>query len=236
MSLHQKRISAPKSWPIEKKTRKWIVRPSPGPHPYDRSIALTVILTDYLKYADTTREARRIIGARKVLIDGKPARDYKRGVGLMDVISLPASKEHFRVLVDHRGKIRLNRISADEAKFKLARIENKTTVKGGQCQLNLHDGRNIVLKKDKYKTGDVLKIEVPSQKIKGHIPFKEGSLVMMIWGKHVGQLASISEYEVIRNPLPNIVKFEEGFSTIKDYVFVIGTKTPEIATLEVSAE
>jgi len=235
MSLHQKRISAPRSWPIERKTHKWIVRPRPGPHPFDKCLALSVVIKDHLNIADTTREARRIIGARKILVDGVPVRDSKRGVGLMDVISVPASKEHFRVLLDNKGKIRLNRISADEAGYKLVRIENKTIVKKGVVQLNLHDGRNILLKKDNYRTGDVLKISLPDQKIKGHIPFVEGSVAIMIQGNHVGQLASISSYEIVRSPRPNIVTFKDGFSTIKDYVFVVGKRSPEISLLEVSS-
>ena len=45
-----------------------------------------------------------------------------------------------------------------DAKWKLHRIENKTIVKGKKVQLNLHDGRNIIVGKDEYKSGDVLKI------------------------------------------------------------------------------
>lgn len=30
---HLKRIAAPKTWPIKRKEHKWIVRPTPGPHP-----------------------------------------------------------------------------------------------------------------------------------------------------------------------------------------------------------
>ena len=78
-----------------------------------------------------------ICGACKVLVDGRPVKDRKYPVGFMDVISLPEIKENFRVLMDKRGKWVLVRISPEEAKFKLSRIENKTTVKGGRTQLNL---------------------------------------------------------------------------------------------------
>jgi len=44
-----------------------------------------------------------------------------------------------------------------DAEWKLCRIQNKTIVKGKKVQLNLHDGKNKLVEKDEYKTGDVLK-------------------------------------------------------------------------------
>ena len=40
--------------------------------------------------------------------------------------------------------------------------------------------------------------------------------------------------ETTRNPMPNIVEFHEGFNTIVDYVFMVGTEKSEIETAEVS--
>ncbi|KYK29468.1 MAG: 30S ribosomal protein S4e, partial [Candidatus Proteinoplasmatales archaeon SG8-5] len=176
------------------------------------------------------------IGARKIYVDGKPARDYKLPVGLFDVISIPETKEHFRVLMDRRGKFRLMRISKEEAKWKLVRIENKTVVKGGVTQLNLHDGRNLLLKKDARKTGDTLKIAIPEQKVLGAFELKEGNKAYLIGGSHIGQLGTVQEIEVTRSPKPNIVIFEDGFSTIKDYVFMVGTDVAQISLPEVDIQ
>jgi small subunit ribosomal protein S4e len=234
MSKHLKRLAAPRRWTIPKKTHKWTVKPSPGPHPISRAVPLLVALRDLLHFCDTAAEARRIIGAREILVDGIPTRDYKRPLGLMDVLSIPTANEYYRVLLDARGKLRLVEIPKKNAKWKLSRIENKTTVKGGKTQLNLHDGRNILLNKDSYKTGDVLKLALPSQKILDVYPFSEGNVAMIIGGKHAGQIAPINRYEVTRSPEPNVVHFD-NFSTIKDYVFVVGFTTPEITVPEVSA-
>ena len=152
---HLKRLVAPKTWVIERKTKKWAVRPSPGPHPMEKSIPLLLLIRDYLKYADTAREARRIIGNREVIVDGKPQTNPKFPCGLMDVISIPKIEEHYRILLDSKGILRLTPIAAEDAKWKLCRIDNKTTVKNGKIQLNLHDGRNIIADGN-YKTGDVL--------------------------------------------------------------------------------
>jgi small subunit ribosomal protein S4e len=57
---------------------------------------------------------------------------------------------------------------------------------------------------------------------------------MIIGGKHSGQIGTIENYKKVRGPKPNIVEFSEGFSTINDHVFVVGTKKPEITVPEVS--
>ena len=234
MSKHLKRLAAPRRWTIPKKTHKWTVKPSPGPHSKEHGIPVMVVIRDYIKHCDTGPEARRIIGAGMIHVDGDRIRDYKRPLGFMDVLSIPETKENFRVLLDNRGKIRMIKISKSEAKWKLTRIENKVTIKGGKVQLNLHDGRNILLKKNKYKTGDVLKIELPFQKILAEYTFEKGNTAMVIDGKHAGQIAPIFDYEVTRSSQPNIVHFKE-FSTIKNNVFVIGHDKPEITIPEASA-
>jgi len=235
MSKHMKRLTVPTSWPISRKTHVWATKPSPGPHPIRRSMPLLVVGRDLANYCDTAREARRIIGARKILVDGRPVRHYKMPVGLMDIISVPGTKENFRLLIDRLGKFRLMRITPDEAKWKLVRIEGKTTVKGGKTQLNLHDGRNILLDKNVRSTGTTLKIGIPSQKITGVHEFKEGNIAYLIGGSHIGELGTIKKVDITRSSKPNIVWFEDGFSTIKDYVFVVGEKTSDITIPEVKA-
>ncbi|MCK5038252.1 MAG: 30S ribosomal protein S4e [Thermoplasmata archaeon] len=232
MSKHMKRLTTPTIIPVPRKGIVWIAKASPGAHPIQRSVPIVVLLRDMLKICDTSREARRIIGQRKILIDGKPARDYKIPVGLMDVISIPETKEYFRLLIDNKGKFQTTRISPDEAKWKLSRIEDKTTLKKGKTQLNLHDGRNIILDKDQYSTGTVLKIQLPSQKILGSFDVKPGNKAYLVGGGHIGQVCEIEKHEMTRSPKPNQVSFKEGFSTIQTYVFVIGDKTPSLSIPE----
>lgn len=233
MSKHLKRLASPRTWTIPRKTEKWVVKPSPGPHPIERGIPLLLGIRDFLKLGNISSESKRIIGNGDVLVDGKVTRQYKHPIGLMDVVSIPKLNLNYRILLDARGKLRFIKISKDKAKWKLVRIENKTVVTGGQTQLNLHDGRNILIKKDKYKTGDVLMINIPSQKILSHFSFEPGNLAMLIGGNHVGEFATITRYEEIKNPRPNIVYFE-GFSTIKDYVFIVGHEKPEITAPDVN--
>jgi len=235
MSKHLKRLAAPKVLRIPRKVHKWTVKPAPGPHPADRCIPLLILVRDMLGYADTGKEAKRIIGAREIYVDHRVVRDHKFPVGFMDVVSIPKVNEHYRILLDRLQRLRPIPIDEEHSKWKLVRIENKTVVKGGKIQLNLHDGRNILLDKNAYKTGDVLKIELPSQKIIDVFELKKGNMAMIIGGKHAGTIATIERYEVLRSPKPNVVWFKEGFSTTKNNVFVVGTKKPEITVPEVKA-
>ncbi len=233
MSNHMKRLAAPRMWKIPRKEKTFVVKPSPGPHPAEQSLPMVVVLRDVLHVCDTKREAKKILASRAVKVDGRVITDIKFPVGFMDVITV--GDLNYRAMYDVNGNIRMVEIPKDHAEWKLVRIENKTAVKGGKIALNLHDGRNIVLDKNDYKTGDVLKIKVPTQEIIGHYPLKSGSVAMIIGGTHRGQVAHIKEYRVTRNSSENIVEFEEGFETVKRNVFVVGVGKPEVTVPEVSA-
>ncbi len=225
---------APKAWSIPRKRYKWVINPSPGPHPVNRCIPLLLVLRDMLHYCDNAREAKSVVRSRRVVVDGRLVRDPGFPLGLMDTMSLPDVGEHYRILVDTRGRFQLVPIKDREAEWKLARIENKTVLRGGRIQLNLSDGRNI-LSKDGHSTRDTLKIALPGQEIMDAYPFQEGSVALLIGGKHVGQLGHIAEVIVERSSRPNVVLFAEGFSTIQDYAFVVGKQKPVIAFPESSA-
>lgn len=235
MRKHIKRMAAPKTWAIPRKTSHWVTKPRPGPHGTAESIPLLSVVRDMLKLCDNSREARFIIGSREISVDGKVVTDYKFPVGLMDVVTVNRTKQSYRMLVDYKAKLRLVPIEDAEKGWKLVRIDDKTTVRGGKTQLNLHDGRCILLPKDQYKTGDVLKIELPSQKVLKAYKLEKGSLALLIGGSHPGTIQTVEDYQVRRGSAPNLVTFKEGFSTVKENVFVVGDKTPEIRLLEAKA-
>jgi small subunit ribosomal protein S4e len=228
-----KRLAAPRKWAIPRKTEIWVVKSSPGPHKIDNSIPLMLVVRDKIKLCDNAKEARYIIGKREIMVDGKIVTNYKHPVGLMDVVSIPKQKEHYRVMLDARGKLKLIPIPVEESRWKLLRINNKTVIKGGKTQLNFHDGRNILLDKNQYRVCDVLKIELATKKILGVYTFEKGNIAMLIGGKHIGHLAVITNTKETRSPMPNIVTFED-FSTSQDHVFVVGRETPEITLPEES--
>jgi small subunit ribosomal protein S4e len=232
---HMKRMTAPRSWAVARKTSYWVSKPSPGPHGKLESVPLLSVVRDMLKLCDNSREARFIIGSRMLSVDGKVVTDYKFPVGLMDVVTIKKTEQGYRMLLDYKGRFQLLPIEANEMGWKLARVDDKTVIRGGKVQLALHDGRSIVLPKDQYKTGDVLKIDLPSQKIQKSFKLDKGSVALLIGGSHPGTLQTIESYQVRRGSAPNIVSFKEGFTTVKENVFVVGDKTPEIKLLEAKA-
>ena len=50
-----------------------------------------------------------------------------------------------------------------------------------------------------------------------------GSKVFITGGSHVGETATVKKIEVKKSSSANLVEMEEGFETISDYVFVIGS-------------
>ncbi len=227
MSKHLKRLNAPRSWVLPRKTNVYTTKPRAGPHAIARSIPLSTVLRDYLGLASSGREARTAIGAGDILVDGRIVKDGKLAVGFMDVVSVPKLKRAWRMTVDHKARLRLVEVSAKDAGWKLCQINNKTTIRGGQTQLNLHDGRNLLVKKDDYKTGDVLRLDLPDQKITGHFPLNEGAEVMITAGQHAGEVAPVATIEVTRSHKANLIHLKSGetiFSTIKPYAFPIGDK------------
>lgn len=226
MATHQKRVSAPVSWPITRKTFHWVVGANPGAHSTETGIPLLVVVRDILKIANNAREAKRIINEKNICIDGVVRTDYKHMVGLFDIISLPATNEYYRVLFDSKNRFKLFKEDANAGK--LCRINNKTIVRKGAVQLNLHDGTNVLASND-YKTFDTVILDT-NHKIVKHIPYKQGNLAMIVGGEHSGEIGKIKQIRKVRGSGTNMVSIsnESEFDTIEDYVYVIGETTPHI--------
>jgi len=229
---HLKRLPAPRSWKITRKEYVWAYKPRPGPHGAAQAIPLAMALRDMLRVAGNAREAERLVFSRSVLVDGRVVTDPKFPVGLMDVLTLVSTKESFRMILDARGKLTLLPIESAEAAWKLCRVRGKSMVRGGKFQVQLHDGRTILLPKSEYTTGTTLKVALPLQSVIAALPMAEGNIALLTGGQHAGELVHVARVEKTRNPRANVVHFQEGFSTVVDYVFVVGTQTPEIRVPE----
>jgi small subunit ribosomal protein S4e len=238
MSKHLKRLNAPRVLRIPRKQHVLTIRPAPGPHPLEQCIPLGLLVRDYLKLCDTYKEARKIVSNGDVLVDGVKRKDFKYPCGLMDVVSIPKMRQNIRILFDRNGKLVLVPISESDALWKLCRVQNKTTVRGKKIQLNLHDGRNILVEKDEYKTGDVLRFSFKERKIDEVFKFDKGTVSMIVGGTHIGEIASIEEIQVAVSSKPNLalMKGEKEFSTIADYIFPIGKTKPAISIPEVRVQ
>lgn len=235
MKKHLKRLPAPRTWRVARKEYVWAYKPRAGPHRSSVAIPLAMALREMLGVAGNAREAERLIFSRSIRVDGRTVTDPKFPVGLMDVLTLEATKENFRMVLDPRGKLTLLPIESGEAEWKLCRVRGKTTVRGAKTQVQLHDGRTILFAKSEYATGTTLKVALPKQRVLAALPLAAGNIALLTGGQHAGELAHVVRVEKTRNPRANLVHFEEGFSTIVDYVFVVGAATPEIRVPQAQA-
>jgi small subunit ribosomal protein S4e len=238
-----KRKPAPKLWPIHRKESVWTVKPKPGPHPLSNSLPLTLIVRDMLGFAKTGKETKNIISQGKIMVDGKVRHDERFLVGPMDVISIVDAKKFYRVIPSRKGLL-LHPIDSEEASFKLCRIENKHVVKGGNTDLNLHDGSISLLQAGNsstdgtYNTLDVVKISVPEHELLGHTKMTVGAPAILISGKNMGKYGKIVAIEKKadkrRRDLLVTLKDENGdeFQTILDFVFILGDAEPFISLPE----
>ncbi|RLF13347.1 MAG: 30S ribosomal protein S4e, partial [Thermoprotei archaeon] len=131
-----------------------------------------------------------------------------------------------------------------EAGFKLCRVEDKTTVKGGHIQLNLHDGRNVLIRvadprkpvEDVYKTMDVVKLSLPDSKILDHYRLEPGAVAVAIGGKNIGRVGRVVEVgeAVFREQRLVVLEDRKGerFTTSYLYTFVLGHEEPAISLPE----
>ncbi|MBD3249686.1 30S ribosomal protein S4e [Candidatus Woesearchaeota archaeon] len=219
---HLSRLNSPKRWDIKKKGIKWVTRPMPGAYPIEEGISLNVAVRDIIGYAKTAKEVRKILDKGDLLVNQKEIKEPKHIIGLMDVVSFPKIKEDFRLFSDKKGKIILKKIDSKDAKTKICSIKGKTMIKKGNVQLNLNDGRNVLTEDKKYNTRDSIILEMPSNKIKGHLKFEKGALVYLTAGNHVGEIGTIDSVK------ENILIYKYGkdlHETSINYALVVDKDT-----------
>ena len=222
---HLKRLNAPKSWKIKAKGLSFITRHNPGPHSGKASMPLNVILRDILQYSSTTRESKNILTRKNVFVDGIRRDEHKFPVGLFDVIEFKDINKAYRAVINKKGKIELLDIKSSESNIKPCKIANKTLLKG-KTQLNLNDGKNIIVDKNSYKTGDTVFLELPKLAIKTHISLKKNVLIYLMGGKHTGEVGKVKD--VIGNRIMYVKENGDIIETLKKYAFVIGENNPLI--------
>ncbi len=216
---HLKRIAVPKTWTLSKKAEKFVARPNPGAHSMSTSIPLIIILRDLLGYTKTKRETVKVLLEKNVLVNQKRVKDSKFPVGIMDTLSFTEIDEHYRIMINKKGNLCLNKTTKERTMIRPVKIAGKSTLKKGLIQLNFTDGTNMIIKKDDYKVGDTLIIEFPG-KIKEHYSIAQGSYVYFTKGKQVGNsgvIENVSQEKII-------FKQKDGSSqeTSRKYAFVVG--------------
>lgn len=221
--MHTKSISSGSN-----KRKKWVTTPRPGKHRRGESMPLLTVVRDILGLVDNAREAAAVIRDGMVYVDKKPRKDPKYGVGLMDVVEIPAEGVCYRVLPTSKGLV-LKKIPDSEANTKLCSVLSKATVKNGLTQLRLHDGSTLVVDKKPSNIRDTLVIELPDMKVKDRIEFKEGNTALVAYGRHSGEVGKINMIRAGTATHRSLTKVGDDLQTLTSYVFVVGKTKPVIS-------
>jgi small subunit ribosomal protein S4e len=241
LKKHIKRLNAPKHWMLGKLGGVWAPRPSTGPHKLRECLPLSLILRNRLKYSLSRRETNIIVMRRQIQVDGKVRTDMNFPAGFMDVVSIPESKENFRLLFDVKGRFQLTPISSEQAKTKLCRIVkvsrgNKHSIgrnpffSGQKAVIPFvvtHDGRTIRFADPALKVNDTVKIDLASGKVLEHTPFEAGKIALINGGKNVGRVGVIEKRDKHHGGFDIVhLKDKRGneFATRVGNVFVVGEK------------
>ncbi len=228
MSDHLKRLNAPKSWQIARKTNKFITKTAAGPHNAN-AMPIAVWLRDHMALVQNMKEVKQVLRDKNVIVNGSVCRNPKMGIGIFDIIALPKAGKYYRILRDKKGRHVSIEIDADAAGTRLCKIDDKTIVKGGKVQLNLRYGANV-LADNSYRPGDSIVLSLKSEdrfKIVDHFPFAIGNMAMVTGGRHSGKVARIVEIVKVPGSVPNKVILEDEvsksrFDTITQYIYMIG--------------
>jgi len=230
-----KRVATPKGWYLGKLKGVYGTRPSPGPHRLRECIPLNVLLQQRLKYALSRDEARKIVNNKEGLIrvDGKVRRDHRYPLGQMDVVTIEKTNEHFRILLDVKGRFQPHRIQAKEAGFKLCKIVSKRIGKEKIPYIATHDGRTVRFPHPDIQIGDSVKFNLSTNEIDGVIKFVNGCTVMLTGGNNIGRVGVLQSIErhIGSYDIAHVRDVNgHSFSTRVSNVFVIGDgKTPAIS-------
>lgn len=235
-----KRMTAPDAWQIARKESKYVVSTAHGPHDAS-ALPIGIWIRDHMDLAQNTKEVKKILRDRNVVLNGKIVIDEHIGIDVFDIISFPKINKHYMILVDEKGRHTEHEISADAAKVQLVKIANKTTIVGGKTQINLTSGVNFI-GDNSYKGKDSLVIGIVGDDrfvVQQHFPFAVGNMAVVIGGQHTMKTGKIVEILVQQSSLSNRVILEgadgQKFETIEDYIYMIGTTESFLSTWGVEA-
>lgn len=231
-SKHITRLAAPASWPVSRKSSKWIAKPLPGTHTLEKSMPLLIYLRDVLNVVQNAKEAKKILNQKLVLVNGTAIKEPNFAVGLFDTIKVLKYNKTYRVLLSYRGKLQLVEVSERELNTRPTKITGKTTLKNGKVQINLSNGWNFITDKDVYKVNDVLLMDTQTRKPTKHIKLAKGAVIYVTGGSHVGKTGIVDGFAdegILRKKKFILAKIaDEKVKILSAEAFVMGAEQPEI--------
>ncbi len=209
---HDKRLPAPKHYPIKRKETKYISTIE-GSRSRENAVPAVVVLREILGYAENETDAKKIVQDRELLRNGEPVTDIRQGIGILDTVELPKTEEAYRVL---RSGQDLRFVPVTDEEKVVTKIVGKDS-EGDGYVYRLHNGENYRTD-DEYATGNTLIFNSSVTEVE----LEEGAQVVVIDGKHAGQIAELKEISEHRmNPDIGVIEADTEFETqLKNLVAV----------------
>ncbi|ORD95127.1 ribosomal prt S4 [Enterospora canceri] len=239
---HLKRLAAPTKWGLTKSIGKYAIRPLPGTHCKELSIPMHYILTKFLKLAHTSKEVHYIIENGLVVVNHKRILNHKSVVGLFDVISVLKSNEHYRLILGVNRKFKLQKVSSEEAKYRLSKVKSKgfDKIKLGEKEVEVPMtrttcGYNFRLADPSIDLNNTVKIDIVGNKLIESYKFEKGSIVFIYSGSNTGRVGTIKSMEKQPDG-KTLIQLVDGnmkhFSTLMTSAMVIGKDEKTFITLD----
>ncbi len=176
------------------------------------------------------REAKKIVTAKKIKVDGRVCSDINYGIGLMDVLEFVPTGEAYRFVAKDSDVLTAVGISGNEKSSKIVKIKNKVMVKGGRVQYGFHDGKTIITN-EQMNVGDSCIISLPEFKVLSHIKFEKGCSALVTKGENAGVIGNV---EGIRDGVFSLPKrallshADRSMELPVEIVIAVGSELPAI--------
>src|SRR3989344_6483264 len=192
--MHLKRQESPKSWPIKRKGTKYLVRPLIN---LEEGMPLLIVLRDVLNLVQNRKEAKKAIHEKNILVNSKNPNSEKMPLTMFDILHIIPSKKYYKVVLTEKGRFAFDEVKDNESNNKIAKIIDKTILKGKKIQLNLSDGRNF-LSDISCNVNDSVIIDFKKRKITKCLPLKEKAKAVIFSGKHAGEVGTIIKIDKVK--------------------------------------
>jgi len=209
---HQKRLSAPKHYDIDRKGLTYTTT-TEGSRSPEQGIPAVVFLREVTGYAETKKEAKKIIGDGQLFRNGDRITNFRDTVGIMDVIEIEETSEAYRMLPASNSLV----FQETSDHRVTAKITGKS-VEGDDYIYHLHNGENFRTSEE-FSTGSTLVFNGDAEEHE----MSEGEEAVILSGQHAGEVADINElHSRGMRPDTATVETDQEFEIGQENLFVRG--------------
>jgi small subunit ribosomal protein S4e len=220
-SSHLKRIVAPKTWPVLRKTTTFISRPKPSGQRMGLTMPAVVLMRDMLGLVLTSQQARKVLRTQTVTVNGRRIHDTDSAVGFMDILAVGG--KGYRLLINESNTLYLAPVGKDEDII-IQKVRGKTTLTKGRTQIACTSGRTLIVEKTAAKTNDSIVLDSKGA-MTDHLPLAPGATVLLTGGNHIGKVGKV---ERIEGKMIVVAAAGALLETATTHAYVIGKERPLI--------